>query len=282
MKRRLSLLAVAATVAATIGATGALAAAGSAGSGSGLPTLKITVTGTKGISVSGSAVTGAIKVLTKVSGQPPANGANVAIVRLYPGRTIAQAAGAVQAHHGDINYLAPYGTLFYDASAPGATETVFPVPGHYVALNVSGNGPGGFASFTVTKSSSPAALPKAAATEKAIDFSFRGPTVLHHGTLVRTQNAGDEAHMVILVGARNKRAAHKLLAGLRAGKSQKSLRPYLTGQFVGLLGDASPGALQQAVLKIKPGYYAQVCFMNTQDGREHAQLGMARLVRVVK
>ena len=45
---------------------------------------------------------------------------------------------------------------------------------------------------------------------------------------------------------------------------------------------ASPGALQQSKLHAKPGYYVEACFMDTQDGREHTQLGMERIVRVVK
>ena len=45
---------------------------------------------------------------------------------------------------------------------------------------------------------------------------------------------------------------------------------------------ASPGALQQSELHAKPGYYVEACFMDTQDGREHTQLGMERVVRVVK
>ena len=40
--------------------------------------------------------------------------------------------------------------------------------------------------------------------------------------------------------------------------------------------------MQQMVLDGKPGYYVEACFMDTQDGREHVQLGMERLVRIVK
>ena len=47
-------------------------------------------------------------------------------------------------------------------------------------------------------------------------------------------------------------------------------------------GPVSHGGMQQSVLNAPPGYYVEACFMNTQDGREHTQLGMERLVRVVK
>jgi hypothetical protein len=38
---------------------------------------------------------------------------------------------------------------------------------------------------------------------------------------------------------------------------------------------------QQEILRAKPGYYIEVCFMDTQDHLEHTQLGMLRLVKVV-
>jgi hypothetical protein len=44
----------------------------------------------------------------------------------------------------------------------------------------------------------------------------------------------------------------------------------------------SHGGMQQSVLNAPAGYYVEACFMNTQDGREHTQVGMERLVRVVK
>lgn len=137
-------------------------------------------------------------------------------------------------------------------------------PGNYVALNLTGNGAPASAPFTVTQSGSPAALPPAKATQTTVDFSFRGPKVLHAGTIVRAQNGGDEAHMIVLMGARNRAAAGKLLALLRHGASQKKAAPYLNGQFIGLLGTASPGALQQTVLKAKPGYHVEACFMDTR------------------
>jgi hypothetical protein len=40
--------------------------------------------------------------------------------------------------------------------------------------------------------------------------------------------------------------------------------------------------MQQAVLDVKPGWYVQACFMDTQDGREHTTLGMERVIRVAK
>jgi hypothetical protein len=36
------------------------------------------------------------------------------------------------------------------------------------------------------------------------------------------------------------------------------------------------------VVTEKPGVYVLACFMNTQDGRVHTQLGMERTIRIVK
>ena len=151
-----------------------------------------------------------------------------------------------------------------------------------VALNLTGRGTPGVAPFTVTKSSSPAALPAARATQTAIDFGFRGPTVLHNGTIVRSENSGWLVHMIILNGVKSRGAAIALMGVLRVTSSLKAAKPYLNGAFVQLLGPASPGAMQQAVLHAKPGYYVEACFMQTEDGRDHTRIGMERIVRVVK
>lgn len=251
---------------------GTLAFAGGAGASTSLPTLNVSVSGTKQVSVSGTAVSGAMKVIATGHGQ-------YGLVRLNPGVSIQQAAGAVQSHHGDINALTPYGSLLVDASAPSTVETVL-TPGSYVALNVTGNAPA-FAPFTVSQSSAPAALPRAAAKVTAIEFAFRGPRVLHDGTMIRATNGGWLVHMIDLLGVPNAAAGRKVVSLLSAGKDNAA-RKFMNRHFVSLLGPASPGALQQQVLQAKPGYYVAACFMDTGDGREHTRLGMVRLVRVVK
>jgi hypothetical protein len=234
--------------------------------------------------VSGSEVSGAVNVVSTFSGKAPSgpnsNGPTWGLVRLNPGVSVLQAAGAVQSAHGDINALTPYGSLFADNSAGVPTQTVL-TPGNYAALNITGNGNPGIATFTVTESSSPAALPNAAATETAIEFNFRGPTVLHDGTIVRAQNGGYLVHMVIGIGVKNAATGRQVMALLRAGKDGKAQK-LANRNFLSLAGPISPGGMQQAVLNAKPGYYVEACFMDTQDGREHTQLGMERLIRVVK
>jgi hypothetical protein len=266
-------------------AVGALMLPAAAGAASSLPTLTVALNGTKGVSVSGSTVSGAVNVVATFSGKAPSgpnsNGPAFGLVRLDPGVSGQQAGGAVQSHHGDINALTPYGSLFVSQGAPSSLQTVL-TPGNYLALNVTGNGQPGVAQFTVTQSSSPAALPAAKATETAIEFGFMGPTVLHNHTMVRAVNGGYLVHMNELIGVPNANVGRLVMTLLRAGKDKQAMK--LLGRnsaFASLMGPGSPGAMQQEVLNTKPGYYVQACFMNTQDGREHTQVGMERLIRVV-
>jgi len=260
----------------------AVVLAGSAGAArTALPTLNIALSGAKGVSVSGSMRSGAVNVTSTFSGKLPRGsmGADFGLVQLRPGVTLAEAQRAGQRSN-DLNVLTPYATIVVDASAPGTVQTVL-TPGTWVALNLTGNGQPGVMPFNVTKSSSPAALPAPAATETAIEFGFRGPTWLHNGTLIRLQNHGDLVHMITLNGAGNLSPAdaHKLMGLLRAGKDRQARKFANTG--VVLLGPASPGALQQQVLNAKPGYYVEACFVDTQDHREHTEVGMLRVIRVV-
>lgn len=272
-KRVSSLIAVACACAAS-SALLLTSGAGAATSASSLPTLNIALSGKHGVKVSGSTVSGAVNVVTTFTGKGQGEGA---IVRLNPGVTLQQAVAAVQSHGGDPNALAGFGSLIFDAGV-GSTQVVL-TPGNYAALNVTGNGPGGFAQFTVTQSSSPAALPPASATQTAIEFNFRGPSVLHHGQVVRVMNGGYLVHMIIGFGVKNPTVGRQVMALLRAGKDGKAGR-LSNHNFLNLAGPLSPGAVQESVLTAKPGYYVEVCFMDTQDHREHTRLGMMRLIRV--
>ena len=279
MKRFASLFAAAGAVATV----SAFALAGGAGAASSLPTLKLTLTGKTGVSISSNSIpSGAVSISATHSGK--GGPGSFAIVRLNPNEPASQAIssgfGAVQKSHNNLDALTATGDLLVvSANAPGPVQTVLK-QGTYVALNTTGNGGPSFAQFTVTPSSSPAALPAASSTQKAIEFGFKGSRVLKNGTTVRAVNGGYLVHMIDLIGAKNKAAAVKVLGLLRKNASMKKLHPFLTGQFISLLNPASPGAMQQQVLNAKPGYYVEACFMDTQDGREHTQIGMERLVRV--
>jgi hypothetical protein len=281
MKRFASLSAAAGAVATVC----AFALPGGAGASSSLPTFTISEAGTTGITLSSSSIpAGAYNIVMNHTGAGGGN-ASFQLIRLNPNEppatAIQQGFAAVGAAHGDENALTPAGDQVLVSNGPGTVQANL-TPGNWVALNVSGNGQPGFTQFTVTPSSSGAALPSAAATETAIEFGFKGPKVLHDGTVVRAVNGGYLVHMNLLVGVKSKTAGQKAVAALRAGKGMKVLGKYFTHAFVSLMGPGSTGALQQQTLNTKPGYYVELCFMNTQDGREHTQLGMERLVRVKK
>ena len=274
MKRFRSLVVVTSIVGA--GVVGLAGVAG-ASAASTLPTLNVAVTGKTRIAVSGSTVSGAVSVTSTFTGKGQGG---YGLILLNQGVSFREAFHAVQTHHGDPNALTPFGSLVVAADAPGTIQTVL-TPGNYVALNLTGNGPSAnVARFTVTPSSAPAALPAAEATETSLEFGFEGPNILHNGTTVRVVNGGYLVHMDVLIGARNRAGAQKLIALLKAGKDREAQK--LATGFVDLMDSASPGAMQQEILSAEPGYYVQACFMDTQDGREHTQLGMERLIRIVK
>jgi len=156
------------------------------------------------------------------------------------------------------------------------------VPGQYLALvPEQSGGAKAHEFFTVGAAAAPGPLQEPQATVRSIEFGFRGPTTLKDNTMIRGMNEGWLVHMNDLVGVKSRRAGQRVISLLRAGKDGKAFR-YTNRSFYEIFGPVSHGAVQQQMMKTKPGYYVEVCFMNTQDGREHTQLGMERLVKVVK
>src|SRR5690242_6870376 len=98
-------MAAAGAVAATCGV---LLPGGASGASHTLPTLKIALTGTRGVAVSGSTVSGAVNVDVTFTGH---GGGQFGLISLHPGVTMQQANHAVASHHGDLNALTPYATL---------------------------------------------------------------------------------------------------------------------------------------------------------------------------
>jgi hypothetical protein len=265
--------------AAIVGASALMLMVGTA-SATALPQIRIALDG-RSISISGALESGAVSIQSTVT---KVNQAEPTLVRLEPGVTFAQAFNAAQSHHGDPNYLRGLASLVFDVNANRGVSTAETTlqPGHYVALDTEGNNPAKWprAEFDVTQASAPAALPKANATIATIDFNFRAPRTLHVGQLVRFENDGFLVHMVSAIGVKNQGDAKRLTALLLAGKDNQAQK--LGTTFAGFAGPLSPGGMQQFVLNAKPGIYVLACFMDTQDNREHTQLGMERTIRIVK
>jgi hypothetical protein len=275
MKRSVPLTA-ALSLAAVVSALVLMAASSLAASS--LPTLTLSVTKNT-ITVGGSKVSGAVNVVSTVTGE---KNDSPGLVLLKPGVTLAQFGQAVAAiGNGPLDAIDPYATIVFDGYTNEGTPTTDQVvlqPGTYVALN-NGNG---HAVFTVTNAANPAALPKPAATVTAIDFAFRGASTLREGELVRFENDGYLIHMVVFAPVKSVADAKKAETLLLAGKAKEALSKYGTGPQGMFAGPLSHGAMQQQVISQPPGVYVIACAMNAEDGRDHYQLGMFRTIRIVK
>jgi hypothetical protein len=247
----------------------------------GLPKITVAMTGTK-ITVGGALQSGGVQIVSTVTGERA--GAPI-FVRLDPGVTVAQFFKLLAGPAGpDPNYLDGYASIVTDAAAPQGTSAIQAnlQAGQYVAFDSAHGNPSKwpFTTFTVAKASSPASLPKPAATLAAIEFNFRGPGQLHQGELVRFANHGFLVHMLVFATASNAANARKLAAALKAGNTRVA-RHLATGEGT-FAGPLSHGSYQQLVVRNHPGYYVLACFMQTQDGRDHVLLGMERVIHIVK
>ncbi len=271
--RRIAMLAVTAAASAAF----LIATATSTASGT-LPVLTITMNG-KSITVGGSLQSGAVNVVStttnEVSGSPM-------LFRLNPGVTAAQALAAAAASGGDLNKLNAFGAIVFNAEADRGTSAVQTtlLPGNYVAIDTTNNNPAKqpTTTFTITPAATPATLPTPNATVRAIDFRFRGPGTLHDGQIVRFQNDGDLVHMIIGIRARNLRSARQIVRLLLAGRDNRAQR--LATGFFGFAGPLSSNQGQQMTLSVRAGTWVLACFMDAQDGREHTQLGMERVITI--
>jgi hypothetical protein len=262
---------------ASVGLVSAASAQASA-----LPTLTLTVTKSS-ITVGGAAQSGGVNVVSTATGVKEAS---VILFLLKPGATFDEVEAAVQKAHGETNVTSKYGSLVFDAEvSPGHSSEAqtYLQPGQYVALVPGGEGKGSkaHALFTVTAAASPAALPTPQATIRSIEFGFSGPSTLHDGELVRFENEGFLVHMDVAAPVKSMKAARQAVKDLLAGK-EKAVEKLIVGPPASFAGPLSHEAFQQETITAKPGIYVEVCFMDTQDGRSHSQLGMERIIKIAK
>ena len=275
---------IASTIAATLAVLAGAIFTTDAAQAATLPTVTATVS-TTSITVSGALQSGAVNIAgTATGGKEP----SVVLFQLKPGVSLTEAFAYFDSNKiiSDPNSSAKFGSIVFDNEAgkgkPTEAQTVL-APGQYVALNAEGEKSSKWprSSFAVADSPAPVALPAPQATEKTIDFGFRGPSVLHVGELVRFENEGYFVHMDIGFAVKSKKAAQKVLKGLATGK-EKGLEKLASGPPVGFAGPLSSTAFQQSTITAKPGWYVQACFMPTQDGRPHTLIGMERIIKIVK
>jgi hypothetical protein len=279
MKRLALILAV---TSSALLAAGATIAEGSAAASSTLPNLSIAITPSTA-TVGGTLESGAANVVTTDTGVKEAA---VIVFLLRPGVSLAEVEKfSAEKKSKDPNSASKYGSIVFDTEAnpgqTGETQTILQ-PGQYVVLVGAGEGEAQLRThFTVSAAKAPATLPAPQATVRSIEFAFRGPSTLHDGELVRFENEGFLVHMDIAFPVKNAKAAKQVVKLLLAGK-EKQVQKLIAGAPVTFAGPVSHEAFQQETITAKPGIYVQACFMDTQDGRSHTQLGMERIIHVVK
>jgi hypothetical protein len=275
---------IASTIAASLAVLAVSLTAGAAQAAP-LPTVTATVSATS-ISVSGALQAGAVNIAsTATGGKEP----SVTLIKLNAGVSLTELFAFLASNKasGDPNTVSKFGAIVFDAEAgkgkPSEAQTVL-TAGQYVALNAEGEKSSSTwprSSFAVAASAAPVALPAAQATEKTIDFDFKGPNVLHVGELVRFENEGYVVHMSFAFPANSKKSAQKIAKALASGH-EKGLEKLVAGPPAGFAGPLSTGAFQQETITAKPGWYVQACFMRTQDGTPHTMIGMERIIKIVK
>jgi hypothetical protein len=279
ISRRLAAAAVTGAVAVAAGS--ALAVVASATPTSSLPKLTLAMNGST-ISVGGALQSGGVNIVSTTTKEPQGQ---PLLFRLNPGVTAAQVQAYRKANPGsDPNSLAQFGAFVFSAEADRGVSQVQTTlqPGNYAAIDggAGSNGKHPMMLFTITPAASPAVLPTPQGTISTIDFAFRGAGVLHDGELVRFVNRGLVIHMVVAGQVRSMAAAHKVIKLLRANANVPN--SLVIGNGFMFDGGLSPGAYQQMTITQHPGVWVLICFMNVQDGRDHAQLGMERIIRIVK
>src|SRR5690349_8505340 len=111
----------------------------------------------------------------------------------------------------------------------------------------------------------------------ASDFKFEAPDTVRAGlTRVRLRNKGPDFHHVQIVQLRDGGSIDELLDTLKAtsGKAPAGSR------FVGGPNVPSNDGWSEAILTLRPGRYALICFVAGTDHIPHMQKGMTRLLTV--
>jgi uncharacterized cupredoxin-like copper-binding protein len=279
MKRFTLFIAVTASALLTVGGTIATDAAQASAT---LPALSIAITSTSA-TVSGGLESGAVNVVSSDTGVKEAA---VIVFLLKPGVSLAEVEKfSAEKKAKDPNSASKYGSIVFDTEVnPGQNSEAQTdlQPGQYIVLVGAGEGEAQLRThFTVAAAKSPVALPAPQATIRSIEFGFRGPSTLHDGELVRFENEGFVVHMDVAFPVKNMTLAKRVVKLLLAGK-EKGLEKLVSGPPVTFAGPLSHEAFQQETITAKPGVYVQACFMDTQDGRSHTQLGMERIIHIVK
>ena len=122
-----------------------------------------------------------------------------------------------------------------------------------------------------------AGAPSTRVTVTATDFAFQAPdTAIAGPTALRLVNRGPDLHHVSLVRLDDGKTIDDVLAALKAGGP-----PPAWVHEVGGPNTPAPGGESMAVVDLKAGSYALLCFIPSKDGVPHIIKGMTRPLTVV-
>ena len=274
----MSLAPLAASQAATPPASTPAAPAAPARPAAALPVMTFKMNG-KTVAIGGALKSGAERIVFTVTGEAQGG---PALIRLDPGVTLAQFFAHLAAAAQDPNNLYGVGQIAMSTEADKGTSSVMMnlAPATYVALDL--NAPAKIpplATFHVTASKHPAALPKPGATISSIEFGFRGASTVKVGEIVRWANAGFLVHMIVGAEAPSLSVANQIAADLKAGNDNAAQA--LAIGFYSWDEALSHGESFESVIHQHAGFWVIACFMDTQDGREHTTLGMEKVIQIL-
>jgi hypothetical protein len=110
----------------------------------------------------------------------------------------------------------------------------------------------------------------------ARDYAFEAPESIEAGLVdIRLENRGKEMHHIQLVRLADGKTMRDLFDALAAGGS-----PPAWAKDVGGPNTPVPGGTSAAMVRLKPGRYAMICFIPSPDGKPHLMKGMAKELMV--
>lgn len=215
---------------------------------------------------------------------------HASLVRLGAGKSAADfqagLAAAMQSHAPPPPWLAFVGGPNAVTLGDTAITTQVVEPGSYVVVcwipTLDGTPhvmKGMLHPLVVTPSAAPApALPAADVTITLTDYDFQLSQPLTAGRhVVRVENAGAQAHEVVIAALAPGKTLHDFVAWEQGGEKG----PLPTGQWLGGVTTLDVGGHSQFATTLAAGNYLLLCFWpDAKDGKPHVVHGMAKEVRV--
>src|SRR6266704_3145933 len=123
-----------------------------------------------------------------------------------------------------------------------------------------------------------AAAPAADVTIRLTDYDFQLSQPLTAGRhVVRVDNAGAQAHEVVIAALAPGKTLHDFIAWEQGGEKG----PLPTGQWLGGVTTLDAGGHSQFATTLAPGSYLLLCFWpDAKDGKPHIMHGMGKQITV--